>query len=314
MADLAPLLFPVWSFYAVPWLLGAATALAVRFVGRPWHQGIGLGIMAIPVWDTLWGILDSFGPLLQGGFVLRAYSEYQLSGFYSHKLLEDLGYLTLGFLVYASKGSWSTFWSATPRRLARYAYEAGIPMGNRSEASSAWVGLLLFPVLILSTVLFSLLTADLDSLRQSDESNVFANMTIYHALLLSLAAGFGEELLYRGFLQPVLARRMPLLVAIVVQAVFFGFAHSGYGTWIHVLQPALFGLVAGLVAWRFGLWAAIVLHVLVDIVAFGLEASRNVPWADDAVLGLLLANLLLSTAWALGWLVKQIQKRAGPHA
>lgn len=312
--DPGPFLFPVWSFYAAPWLLGLGTALAARWIARrPWHEAAGIGIMTVPVWDTLWGILESFGPLLQGGFVLRPYTRYQLSGLYTYKFLADLGYLGLGFLVYASP-TWTDFWSQTPNRLASSLVRVGFPMGRflggRGEGASLFAGLLLFPVLLLVTVGTNVLLSGFDSLRQSDETRLFANMTPYHALVISLAAGFGEELLYRGLIQTSLARRIPILLAITVQALFFGLAHSGYGTWIHVLLPTLFGLVVGLAAWRLGLWAAIALHFMVDLYAFGAAATANQAWLIPAINTLFLANLVLMFGWVAWWVWKRLQPRA----
>lgn len=383
LAELGPLLFPAWSFYAAPWLLGLAVTGAALFLRRPFHQALGMGIMTVPVWDTLWGILESFGPLLQGGFVLRPYTRHQLSGLYTYKFLADLGYLGVGFLLYAGGSSWRTFWSQTPHSLARALAKAGLPMGrwlgHRGEGASMFTGLLFFPVLLLVTYGTNVLLSGFEQLRQSDESSLFANMTPYHALTISLAAGFGEELVYRALLMTglgvawsALARVLgsrgrlalatfallmaavvslglvalagsgevpwvfllvlagaavaiallawwlgPMAAAVTIQAVFFGFAHSGYGTWIHVLLPTLFGLVAGLVAYLFGLWAAIVLHVLVNVVAFGLEASVNSPWTIDALGLFLIANLLLTLGWgiALGvrW-VRRLANEQGPPA
>lgn len=314
LGALGPLLFPFWSFYAVPWVLGAGTALAARLVvGRPWHQAAGIGVMTVPVWDTLWGIADSFGPLLQGGFVLRPYTRHQLSGLYTYKFLADLGYLGVGFLLYACGGTWRGFWSQTPASLARRLREAGLPMGRwlggRGEVWSAFAGLLLFPLLLLLTVGANLLLGGVEELRQSDETRLFANMTPYHALAISLAAGFGEELLYRGLIQGGLSRRLPMWGAIGVQAVVFGFAHSGYGTWIHVLMPFLFGLAAGVVAYLLGIWAAIALHVLVDVVAFGAESIPNAPWVEDALGTFLLANALLSIGWGIGLVVVRFRSQ-----
>jgi membrane protease YdiL (CAAX protease family) len=328
-------LFPAWSFYAAPWLLGTVTAFVARATGRRWHQAVGLGIMTVPVWDTLWGIIESFGPLLQGGFVLRAYTRHELSSLYVSKFLSELGYLGAGFLIYASD-TWRAFWSPSPRRIARALVDAGLPMGalvpwmrqrglaarRWGEGISALVGLAGFPLLLFGTLLFSLATANASALRQSDETSVFANMTIYHAIVISLAAGFGEELVFRGLVQTAIQRILPrgglawpMLVAVVVQSVFFGLAHSGYGTWIHVLEPALFGLIAGLVAWAFGIWAAIVLHVLVDVLAFGIEASRHNAWVLPALNDFLISDILLLlgvAVWAAIHLARRVAQRRSP--
>lgn len=297
----SPALIPTWMFYAVPW----AIALLIAGVAAPrigFLRGLGLGLMTVPLTDTLMGIIDSFGPLLQGGFILRAYTTTQLSRIYSYKLLSDLGYLGAGFLLFAGG---SRLFDETPRTLAAKMASLGFPMGHRSEGASAFIGILGFPLLLLGTLGVGIATAGFQSLRQSDETSVFANMTVYHAVLISLAAAFGEELVYRGFLQTILGRRMPMVAAVLLQAIFFGFAHSGYATWIHVLMPTLFGIAAGLVAWRFGIWAAIVLHAVVDLFAFFAEVAAREPWVWTLINGVFLANLVLSGGWAVYWLVKR---------
>ncbi len=299
-----PGLIPASGFYAIPWAVAlalAATLWALRPRLGP-VRALGLGLMSVPLTDTLLGIVESFGPLLQGGVVLAAYSTRQLSSLYTHKLLEDLGYLAAGFLLYAGGARW---WDQTPRTLARRLADAGLPMGGRGEGPSAFVGLLAFPLLLGGTLLVNAATQGLESLRQSDESSVFANMTLYHAVLISAAAAFGEELLYRGLLQTVLARRLPVAAAIAVQAVVFGFAHSGYATWIHVLLPTLFGLVAGFAAWRFGIWCSIVLHFVVDVFAFTAEVAVRHAWASYLLETLFLANLVLTIGWGIAWLVRR---------
>ncbi len=311
-------LVPTWAFYAVPWLAGLAVAGATTHRHGP-LRALGLGLMTVPLWDTALGIIDSFGPLLQGGVVLQSYSTLQLSRIYSYKFLADLGYLGVGFLLFAGG---ARILDQTPRTLAARMAELGFPMGRRSEGASALIGIVGFPVLLLGTVGVDLATRGLESLRQSDESSVFANMTLYHAVLISLAAAFGEELLYRGFLQTLLARAfrrvaaprrlgqgLAVGVAVVVQAVFFGFAHSGYATWIHVLLPALFGLVAGIAAWRFGIWSAIVLHLVVDLYAFFAEVAVHVSWVWTLLNGFFLANLAVSLGWGIAWLVRRFSQQ-----
>ena len=305
--------FTRWSYYAVPWVLGAATCAAGVAFRRPVHQAFGLGLMAVPLWETVWGILDSLVELFQGGFVFRAFTRHELSSLYLYKFLEDLGYLFGGFLLYSSDGGLRSILRQTPRALASRLKAVGLPLGSRGEGASALLGLVVFPVLLVSTIVTNLLLSGVEELTQSNESSIYDNMTLYHAVLISLAAGFGEELLYRGLLMTALSRKMPMVAAVLVQALVFGLAHGGYGTWIHVILPALFGLVAGLVAWRFGLWAAIALHVLVDLFAFGADASSNVPGLWDAIVWAFFANCVLTLAAAGLWVVRRVEaRRAAP--
>jgi membrane protease YdiL (CAAX protease family) len=66
-------------------------------------------------------------------------------------------------------------------------------------------------------------------------------------LLVAFAVTFGplmEEIFFRGFLYPVLARRVPVPLAIVLTALPFGIVHYlQYKSWVAVLVIALVGVV-----------------------------------------------------------------------
>ena len=91
---------------------------------------------------------------------------------------------------------------------------------------------------------------------------------------VSLAAGIGEELTYRGVLYVLLLRLTGSVVAAaLLSAVFFGAAHVVQG-WKAIWITAVFGLVAqGLTLWSGSLYAAMALHVGYDVVA-GLAYGR----------------------------------------
>ena len=86
-------------------------------------------------------------------------------------------------------------------------------------------------------------------------------------LLVSMAAGIGEEIVFRGYLQ----RQMHALTgsaaaAIILQAVLFGAAHAYQGLAAIALTGA-YGLVLGIGArWRGNVLAAAVAHAATDIV------------------------------------------------
>jgi membrane protease YdiL (CAAX protease family) len=83
--------------------------------------------------------------------------------------------------------------------------------------------------------------------------------------LLSLLAGAGEELLFRGVLQPALMRWLGPPAGLVVTSVLFGLFHPITGTYI-VLAAGL-GLYLGLVAWAGGnILIVMVAHALYDFV------------------------------------------------
>jgi membrane protease YdiL (CAAX protease family) len=79
------------------------------------------------------------------------------------------------------------------------------------------------------------------------------------AVVLAISTGVGEEIFFRGAIQP----RM----GIVLTAVLFTFLHAQYGfTWI-LLGLFLIGLTFGWLAKRHGTMAAVVAHVLYNLAA-----------------------------------------------
>jgi membrane protease YdiL (CAAX protease family) len=95
--------------------------------------------------------------------------------------------------------------------------------------------------------------------RTRQEKQVFA--------LLSVAAGMGEEVAYRGYAIPALAPVLGLGGSVVLTSVVFGALH-GYQGWLGTLRTAVMG---GFLAWGFltagSLWPAILAHTAIDLVA-----------------------------------------------
>ncbi len=87
-------------------------------------------------------------------------------------------------------------------------------------------------------------------------------------VLLSLSAGFCEELAFRGYLQrQLLSLTGSPLAAIGIQAVLFGVAHAYQGV-DAVLRIAAFGVLFGAVAaWRGNPRAGMAAHALIDLAA-----------------------------------------------
>jgi membrane protease YdiL (CAAX protease family) len=89
--------------------------------------------------------------------------------------------------------------------------------------------------------------------------------TLAELALLSLLAGVGEEMLFRGVLQPVLMRWLGPAPGLLSASVLFGLFHPITATYV-VLAAGL-GLYLGLVAWAGGnLLIVIVAHALYDFV------------------------------------------------
>ena len=289
------------------WTLAGLSGVVAGLRLHDGRRGFGFGLMTVPLWSTFLGILASIAPLVAGGTVLAAASRYDLSSQYMAAILPTLGYLGTGFLLY------STRWHALSKDIAGLARDLGrlVPMG-RSESASAAVGYAVVPLLAAGNLLLGMLTASSKALNNGDDSQFFTNMTVYHAFMISAAAALGEELLFRGLLQGLLMQAFrPLgkwpgaILAIVPQAIFFGFAHAGYGNFAHVLFPGLFGLLAGFLCWRYGLWSGIVLHFFADFYLLGLEAGSKAAWVASLVNVLFLANLVFAAAFAFMLLRKR---------
>ena len=148
-------------------------------------------------------------------------------------------------------------------------------LGAPPFATLQWTRGLTWGVLGTAPLLLALLWclhtawAPMVELRASVEREVapiFASATSVELLLLALLAGVGAEALFRGVLQPVIARHLPLPVAIGVTAAVFGVVH--WLTALYALLAAILGVYLGWLAVSSGgVLAPIVAHALYDAVA-----------------------------------------------
>ena len=89
----------------------------------------------------------------------------------------------------------------------------------------------------------------------------FGQISAWDVAIISIAAGVGEEMLFRGVLQPE--------VGLVPASAIFGLLHTGgsgtmaFGIWVAVMGAAL----GGLAVWSDGLIAPIVAHAAYDAAA-----------------------------------------------
>lgn len=96
--------------------------------------------------------------------------------------------------------------------------------------------------------------------------------------LLSLVAGAGEELVFRGVLQPALVRGLGLAPGLLLASLLFGLLHPITVT--YVLLAAGLGLYLGVVAWASGnLLVVVVAHALYDflVLVYLLRRPGNRP-------------------------------------
>jgi membrane protease YdiL (CAAX protease family) len=103
----------------------------------------------------------------------------------------------------------------------------------------------------------------------------FSNCTFWQLALLSLAAGFGEEVLFRGALQGALGRWLTPWTGIAVASLLFGMMHPitvGY-----VILATAMGVYLG---WAYlateDLIVVIVAHAVYDFLALSFVTRRQV--------------------------------------
>jgi len=113
---------------------------------------------------------------------------------------------------------------------------------------------------------------------------LFGRASAWHVAVVSLAAGLGEELLFRGFLQGALAHFTGVVPALVLASIAFGLAHA--------VTPAYVVIATGFGAYFGWLWLAtdnllvvVVAHAVYDFVVLTLmiRAHRHRPDVQGAI-------------------------------
>jgi membrane protease YdiL (CAAX protease family) len=102
---------------------------------------------------------------------------------------------------------------------------------------------------------------------------LFAESNWFELAVISASAGVGEELLFRGVLQPWLAEYVPTSLAVVIVSLLFGSAHSLSATYF--VLATLIGAYFGWLAMAYGdLVAPILAHGVYDFVALVVVQRR----------------------------------------
>lgn len=124
------------------------------------------------------------------------------------------------------------------------------------------------PMLLAAGILLRWPIGPFAKIKQISEELIaplFAPCTVLDLAIISLLAGLGEELVFRGVLQPVFGSRLGPLPGLLLTSLLFGFLHPLTGTYI-VLATSL-GLYLGWVADQWdNLLPVIVAHALYDFV------------------------------------------------
>lgn len=281
---------------ALAWIGGFTPLLYAQWKGTPttwrWWHAIGLALVLTPF--IRMGVSATFEMIalvrttVTGGFVtLQPFSEAQMW----RKVWRHAWF----YLIVPAAGL-LLIWNGRPR--LRDLARAGLAPRETAKRD-ALHGFTLFFVILVAYVASMLLAYVLlrDVLVSTgDESKLWMNITIPLIIALSGIAGVTEEFLFRGLLLNTLQKRMRWGYAALVQAVFFGVVHGGYGTWAHVLGPFFFGLGMAFVVRHLGLTPAIVLHAGVNVTFFAFDVADVNPAAYGLVAALVALNVYAAYA------------------
>jgi membrane protease YdiL (CAAX protease family) len=102
---------------------------------------------------------------------------------------------------------------------------------------------------------------------------IFEGMSFWQITILSLMAGIGEELLFRGFLQQWLSGYYTCEIAIGIAAVVFGLLH--FATFSYFLLTTVLGAVFGITYYLTGsLLLIMIWHGIYDLLVFWVLIRR----------------------------------------
>ncbi|MGI9458208.1 MAG: CPBP family intramembrane glutamic endopeptidase [Aeoliella sp.] len=102
---------------------------------------------------------------------------------------------------------------------------------------------------------------------------LFGDAPIWQLALIALVAGLGEEVLFRGAIQPLAIRATGPLVGLVITSLLFGLAHAASPTYFWLAAGV--GLYLGAIAMATGeILSAVIIHSLYDFVALTCLSHR----------------------------------------
>jgi membrane protease YdiL (CAAX protease family) len=165
-------------------------------------------------------------------------------------------------------------------------------MFHWNVADALWGIAAAVPMWVLFFVMLRWPVGPLRQIKQFSQEIIrplFAPCTVIDLLGISVLAGLGEEMLFRGVLQGYLAERVAAWLAVVLAALLFGLLHAITAT--YTVLAALLGIYLG---WIYlasdNLLAVALTHALYDFVALlylvrgpGAAAGKNA--GEDADIG-----------------------------
>jgi len=176
-------------------------------------------------------------------------------------------YYSNGFFLWITAGIMLTSWNFYERSFVDLGF--GMPGWNSMVFVLTVSFAMLYIIEIFSKKLFLLLDRKMDWARNL--KFLPENLGEFkHYLFLAVAAGFCEEILFRGFLINYLytffeGGTYALWIAILLPAILFSFGHIYQGAWAvaKISIGAIF--LSGIYLWSGSLYIVILLHIAVDI-------------------------------------------------
>lgn len=322
-----PFRVPVGEYFL--YFLPVFGAIALLGTGR-WRWDLprffGATLILVTIWRPLFSNFPSLTAITRGtGGVLQPYTLIQLYRIVNIKLVYEVLFLIIGLLLLFNRFPFVQKRPDLPDD-AR-AVLAGIDAGYRR---GFWwdlgLGTTTLAIALLGTYLINFLAAALGLFQGgADETRLFENMTPLLVLLLSLVAGFGEELLFRAILQPRLERGylnivpgqpfLAVVLAVITQALLFGVVHAGYLNPLHVLLPFAFGVLTGFAFKYWGFLAVVYAHVGIDLIAFGsYAATYYFPQMGFFVVAFALGNVFLGLIILIYLILDSVARRGERRA
>jgi hypothetical protein len=137
--------------------------------------------------------------------------------------------------------------------------------------------------LLISCTLLLLGALGIADLQGEWRHPVWGQVDVVDLMSTAVLAGIGEEILFRGYIQHLLSRRLGVYFAAGITSVLFSLAHMGNPgyTWISAMNILLVALIFSVMTIRAGhLYSAMALHIswnLFQGYVFGVAVSGNTP-------------------------------------
>jgi membrane protease YdiL (CAAX protease family) len=255
---LGPAAAALAATWALDWLCRRRGLMPPGF-RRPWRRGAASALVFSILWFGIFAPLGEIG-LAEQKLDLSSISTPRLFLLHGMLALVVLGWFLLGFGL-------PSFWRQVAAQLGLVA-----PNVPREMLIGLLLGACAWGVVLLALLAAALAIYAIGGEKALPKPSALvpwiASLPVVVRLMVSLSAGFVEEVFFRGFLQP--------RIGIALSTGCFVLAHLSYGQPFMLLGITLLSLIyAFLVRWRQTIWPAIAAHALFD----GIQLLVIIPMA-----------------------------------